>query len=175
MRKKRFPTAFQTVDIAVLKKEGNDYYVSMIRKPTKKLIQFCGGFSEPTSPSLEFDARKEVMEELGIEADMYMYIGSTLIDDERYRGTPDSIKTAIFVAKYIFGAIRPGDDIKDGDAMWVKINDLTENQIEENHRIIFRILKDKVFSNQKVLEYFFIDEISTLEINTPKTITLINR
>ncbi len=51
------------------------------------------------------DAKREVQEEAGVEVGNITYLGSTLINDWRYRGEIDKIKTALFVAKYVFGKL----------------------------------------------------------------------
>ena len=125
----RFPTAYQTVDIAILDEKGN---VLLAKKPNENLWRFVGGFSDPRSDSLEEDAKRETMEETGVEVDEIKYIGSIKIKDWRYEGEVDCIKTAFFVAKYIFGTPQGKDDIE--KAQWFSLENLTEDVIMEEHR-----------------------------------------
>lgn len=107
----RFPTAYTTVDIAIMN-EATDQ-ILLGRKAGEKLYRFIGGFSDPKSPSFERDAIRETVEETGLEVGDLKYIGSTLVDDWRYRNEPDGIKTMLFQAKYLHGRPTPGDDIEE--------------------------------------------------------------
>lgn len=137
----RYPTAYQTVDVAIvnpIKKE-----VLLVKKPTETLFRFCGGFSDPKSISLEADARREVAEETGVSIDNIQYIGSTIIDDWRYRYETDKLKTAFFIADYIFGCPQGADDVE--LAKWFHIEDLAQTQIVYEHHILLDMfLKSKI-------------------------------
>lgn len=134
----RFPTAYQTVDIAVLNEKGE---LLLGRKADEKKWRFLGGFSDPRSPSLEADARREVMEESGVEVGDIRYIGSTLVDDWRYRGEVDKIKTAFFAAKYMFGKPEGADDI--AEVRWFSQQEyLKLDNIMSGHHILITMLTD---------------------------------
>lgn len=107
----RFPTSFQCVDIAPLNEDGTK--VLLGRKPNETAFRFLGGFVDPGSGSLEDNARREAMEEGGIELAECTYVGSTPVDDWRYRNEPDRILTALFAGKVLHGRPRPGDDIEE--------------------------------------------------------------
>jgi bifunctional NMN adenylyltransferase/nudix hydrolase len=147
----RYPTAFQCVDIAVVndKKE-----ILLARKPDEKKWRFIGGFSDPKTPSLEQDAKREVSEEAGIEVDGITYLGSTLIDDWRYRGEHDKIKTALFVAKYIYGKPEGADDV--AEVKWVPIGTgLSKDNIEPLHHVLVDMFNDKFGNNRELQEKYF--------------------
>lgn len=147
----RYPTAFQCVDIAVVndKKE-----VLVARKPDEKKWRFIGGFSDPRSLSLEADAKREVSEESGVEVDLITYLGSTLIDDWRYRGEQDKIKTALFVAKYIYGKPEGADDI--AEVKWVPIGTgLNKDIIEPLHHVLVDMFNDKFGGNAELQQKYF--------------------
>jgi bifunctional NMN adenylyltransferase/nudix hydrolase len=147
----RYPTAFQCVDIAVIndKKE-----VLIARKPDEKKWRFIGGFSDPRSVSLEADAKREVAEEASIEVDFVTYLGSTLIDDWRYRGEQDKIKTALFVAKYIYGKPEGADDI--AEVKWVPIGTgLNKDNIEPLHHVLVDMFNEKFGGNAQLQEKYF--------------------
>jgi len=146
----RFPTAFQTVDIAVVNDKGE---LLLARKPEEKKWRFIGGFSDPASVSLEEDAKREVIEEAGVEVDNITYLGSTLINDWRYRGEIDKIKTALFVAKYVFGKPEGADDV--AEVKWVSINNLTKNDIVETHHVLIDMFNEKFGDNRELQEKFF--------------------
>jgi bifunctional NMN adenylyltransferase/nudix hydrolase len=128
-----YPTAFQTVDCAIINFDTNE--LLLVRKPGETKWRFVGGFSDPTSESLEQDAKREVMEETGVEVDDIKYIGSTKIKDWRFRSGKDCIKTAFFSAKYIFGQPEGADDVE--AAKWVSIaKPLDKNDIVEEHHVL---------------------------------------
>ena len=146
----RFPTAFQTVDIAVVNDKGE---LLLARKPEEKKWRFIGGFSDPASVSLEEDAKREVQEEAGVEVGNITYLGSTLINDWRYRGEIDKIKTALFVAKYVFGKPEGADDV--AEVKWVSINNLTKNDIVETHHVLIDMFNEKFGANRELQDKFF--------------------
>lgn len=146
----RFPTAFQTVDIAVVNDKGE---LLLARKPEEKKWRFIGGFSDPASVSLEEDAKREVQEEAGVEVGNITYLGSTLINDWRYRGEIDKIKTALFVVKYVFGKPEGADDV--AEVKWVSINNLTKNDIVETHHVLIDMFNEKFGANRELQEKFF--------------------
>jgi bifunctional NMN adenylyltransferase/nudix hydrolase len=146
----RFPTAYQCVDIAILNEDGTK--VLLGRKPNEKKFRFIGGFSDPRSLSLEEDARREVMEEAGVDITDPEYVGSTRVDDWRYRNEPDCIKTALFKCKYRSGRPQPGDDIEEvrwftlpaPDSLVVKSNPpahyIGYHTINPGHRTLLQML-----------------------------------
>ena len=147
----RYPTAFQTVDIAVVNDKRE---ILLARKPEEKKWRFIGGFSDPRSTSLEADAKREVTEEASIEVDDITYLGSTLIDDWRYRGEQDKIKTAFFIAKYIYGKPEGADDI--AEVKWIPIGTgLTKDNIEPLHHVLVDIFNDKFGGNRELQDKFF--------------------
>lgn len=147
----RYPTAFQTVDIAVVNEKGE---ILLARKPDEKKWRFIGGFSDPRSVSLEADAKREVTEESSIEVDDITYLGSTLIDDWRYRGEQDKIKTALFLAKYIYGKPEGSDDV--AEVKWVQIGTgLTKDNIEPLHHVLVDMFNDKFGGNRELQDKFF--------------------
>lgn len=139
----RFPTAYQCVDVAVLESLATEFPQRILlgRKSTDKLFRFPGGFSDPNSDSLEADARREVAEEMGVEVADVRYVGSTKVDDWRYRNEPDCIKTALFTATYVHGRPTPSDDM-DAEVRWFDLATLTEKDIAPSHRPLFRMLTD---------------------------------
>jgi bifunctional NMN adenylyltransferase/nudix hydrolase len=146
----RFPTAFQTVDIAVVNDKNE---LLLARKPDEKKWRFIGGFSDPTSTSLEEDAKREVQEEAGVEVGNITYLGSTLINDWRYRGEIDKIKTALFVAKYVFGKPEGADDV--AEVKWVSINNLNKADIVEGHHVLIDMFNEKFSGNRDLQDRFF--------------------
>lgn len=147
----RFPTAYQTVDVAVLNEDGQKILLG--RKPNEKQFRFIGGFSDPRSDSLETDARREVAEEAGVEVGDVTYLGSRVQDDWRYANEADCIKTALFKAKYVHGRPTPGDDIEEvrwfglGSFSGSRSDTITETELKyttivESHRPLMAMLFD---------------------------------
>lgn len=135
----RFPTCFPTVDVAVIDRNKNRILLG--QKKNEKELRFIGGFADPNSASYEADARREVYEETSVEADNFRYVGSTLIDDWRYRGEVDKIKTLLFVADYMFGRPEAADDI--AFATWVSLDDVLTGTIPvvAEHKPLVELLK----------------------------------
>jgi bifunctional NMN adenylyltransferase/nudix hydrolase len=105
----RPPLTYSSVDVAVLK--PGEVLLAEKRQDAGKL-RFIGGFVDTTDHSDEAAARRELYEEAGaIETAHWQYLGSTHIDDWRYRGTPDRIMTRFFASTYVFGRPTAGDDI----------------------------------------------------------------
>lgn len=151
----RYPTAFQCVDIAVV---NDKQEVLLARKPDEKKWRFIGGFSDPRTSSLEEDAKREVQEEAGIEVEIISYLGSTLIDDWRYRGEQDKIKTALFLAKYIFGKPEGADDI--AEVKWVPIGTgLAKDNIELLHHVLVDMFNEKFGNNRELQDKVFQPQI----------------
>lgn len=122
----RYPTVYTTVDVAVL--DPARRLVLLGKKAGQEKLRFIGGFADVESSSFEADARREVMEEAGIEVGNLKYLGSILIDDWRYRNESDKIKTLFFTAEYSFGRPTAGDDIE--SVQWVSFDDLIQDKIE---------------------------------------------
>lgn len=105
----RYPTCYPTIDVAVL--DEAEERVLLARKPHEAEYRFIGGFADPRSESYEADVRREVEEEAHIAITTPVYLASFTIDDWRYRGEVDTIKTLFFKAKLFSGSPRPDDDI----------------------------------------------------------------
>lgn len=132
----RYPTTFTTVDVAVFSHEG---LLVLGRKRNEELWRFPGGFSDPNSLSFEDDAKREVKEETGLILDHVEYIGSTIIDDWRYRNEVDKIKTLFFIGRNPKGRMEPGDDLFE-----LKLVELTKwpnySDLVPNHRPLMEML-----------------------------------
>ena len=134
----RYPTCYATVDIAIIDKDKGR--VLMCRKPGEEHVRFVGGFATPDSDSFESDARREVMEETGLEVGDLTYIGSAKIEDWRYKGEVDKIKTMMYVGTYLFGRPEANDDISSVE--WVSLTDLVSGviQVMPEHEVLVDLL-----------------------------------
>lgn len=129
----RYPQVIPTVDVAILNREKGT--VLVIKKANERKKRFTGGYAVK-SATYEMDARREVMEETRVEVSDPVYIGSALIDDPRYRGEKDCIKTLFFVCDYMWGNPEVSND-----------EDLTEN-IESYHWMKFEDVKPENFQDE---------------------------
>lgn len=141
----RPPLVFQTVDIAILSGDRQQLLLGSKREDDGGL-RFIGGFVDGADPSLEVAAKREAFEESGgIELADFRYVGSTKIDDWRYRGSRDSIMTAFFVATHVFGAPKASDDL-DGACQWYGFTPSAAGPLEprlvEEHRPLLRLLRN---------------------------------
>lgn len=131
----QFPVVYSTVDVAIIKNDE----ILLGQKLGETEWRFIGGFVDPTDESDEIAAKRETLEETGLEVADFEYICSMQIEDWRYRGIKDrSIMTRFFKAKYIFGCPTPQDDIN--ALKWFKITPELENMLVEEHKKLFKKL-----------------------------------
>jgi bifunctional NMN adenylyltransferase/nudix hydrolase len=134
---KRFPTSYQAVDIAIIKRD--ERLLLLGRKSNEDRLRFIGGFVDPTDTTLEAAAHREAYEEAGgIEITLPRYITSRRIDDVRYRKGPDKIMTCLFLAEYVFGHAYAQDDI--AALAWVPYEEV-EPQLMPEHKPLWHALK----------------------------------
>jgi bifunctional NMN adenylyltransferase/nudix hydrolase len=134
----QYPKVFPTVDVAIVKGEE----LLLGRKPHQTLFRFIGGFVDPTDDNFEQAAAREAQEETGVEVGNLQYVGTARIDDWRYRHEEDKIITTLFKAEYISGEAIAQDDI--AKLKWFKTNDLREENFVAEHRVLWRLLKEKL-------------------------------
>lgn len=131
----QFPVVYSTVDVAIIKNDE----ILLGQKLGETEWRFIGGFVDPTDESDEIAAKRETLEETGLEVADFEYICSMQIEDWRYRGIKDrSIMTRFFKAKYIFGCPTPQDDIN--ALKWFKLTPELENILVEEHKKLFKKL-----------------------------------
>jgi bifunctional NMN adenylyltransferase/nudix hydrolase len=133
----RYPTSYQTVDIAVFNEDSSQMLLA--QKPGEDKWRFVGGFVSPSDTSLEAAARREFGEEAGdAEIAITDYVGSFRVDDWRYRAERDKIMTTLFRAKYVYGRLQASDDIS--ALRWFDVEGFDLTQVVEEHRPMMVVL-----------------------------------
>lgn len=120
----RFPTAYPTVDVAILNTPRQEVLLAR-KEHDAPLWRFVGGFVDPQDETFEYAARREASEETGmIEIGDVRYVTSARIPDFRYRGQRDQIITSFFAAEYVFGRPVATDDI--AELAWHPVKSMTD-------------------------------------------------
>jgi bifunctional NMN adenylyltransferase/nudix hydrolase len=108
----KFPVAFATVDIGVVRVNKGIVEILLGRKPNQNVWVIMGGFVDPTDENYKFAANRELGEEIkGIKTSHLKFIDSFKIDDWRYKKTADKIITNLFISKWIEGEPEGADDL----------------------------------------------------------------
>jgi bifunctional NMN adenylyltransferase/nudix hydrolase len=152
-----WPTAFSTVDIAVVDLDKREILLGC--KKNKLNYCFPGGFTDPSNESDAHDAVRELMEETSIEISEreIVYVSSMNINDERYRGTKNGVRTHLFIASVKKDEIHPvaGDDLE--AVRWFTFEELDDGieydyveTLSYNHRILWNELKKHLPKKRKV-------------------------
>ena len=79
-----------------------------------------GGLLE-LNETAEAATLREVREELGLEVEIVDYLGSY---STPYAHGDQRVLNIVFVARYLGGEIKPGDDMNGGEPVWRPIHDL---------------------------------------------------
>ena len=140
----QWPGALPTVDAAII--DPNTQKILLGKKPNRDQYQFIGGFATPESPNYESDAEREVREETGLDCVNFRYLGSAKIDDWRYRNERNKIKTVFFTCELYSGIAKADDDI--AEVKWFDLEELTEETFIPEHRVLFRMLREKIIDPQ---------------------------
>lgn len=144
----RYPIVYSTVDIACLKQEylaSGELRQELLlgRKPKEKLLRFPGGFVDTGDRTTLNAAKRELSEEVGlIETSDWEYIGTSKMDDPRYRGTKDSIMTTLYKCTYVYGSPKAADDIS--EVKWVNLKELTLEMVMPVHRELIELLRTRI-------------------------------
>lgn len=140
----QFPSFKLTVDMAVVNFDTKELLLA--RKPNRDLLCFPGGFTDPAKDkSAEDAAVRETTEETGLITTVERYVGSTFVDDWRYKSEQDKIMTMLFVMRYKDGTPKASDDI--AFVTWKKFGELSEEEVSANHRPLLHMLNDN-FNNE---------------------------
>ncbi len=143
----QYPRVNPTVDIAVLK---NHEYVLLGKKKGCDQWRFPGGFVDPADNCYEDAALRELGEECGpvVTSPMH-YLGSSAIDDWRYKNENHKIISTLFGAVWTEGEPVAQDDL--AVVEWIPLNSLkgmiTTDRVVNEHKVLFKILLDYLQKN----------------------------
>lgn len=145
------PSIYPAVDIVISKNDGT---ILLAKKPNEPLYRFVGGFVDSTDKSWEEAAHRELHEETGLrcQADIE-YVLSHGVDDWRYRGTENCIKTTLFHGRYASGMAVASDDIV--HVAWIEVSKLSNQDgiirmIMPEHREMMTKFIEKVYKNNLI-------------------------
>ena len=143
----RHNAIYATVDIAVVSREtspsGNGKAKQIILGRKKNdpagLWRFPGGFVDPSKDtSVDLAASRETGEELGCGVGSMTYVGSTIVDDWRYRKEVDKIMTTVFICNYLYGVVEGRDDL--AEAKFFELKDFNMNVLVPQHKPIMKMV-----------------------------------
>lgn len=135
---RRHPVTYPTVDVAILR---NNKVLLGGKFIDGGKLRFIGGFVDVKDKSLEEAACREANEEVkNVIIGNFLFMGSSKINDYRYRGSGDGIMTSFFKAQFYDGDPQPGDDIDWLE--WVKIKKVKEKLILTHQPLGEILLRD---------------------------------
>ncbi len=135
------PKVWMTVDIALIQ-EGEPPQLLLGKKTIDGPLVFPGGFVSPEDDSLAIAARRELSEETSIVVnDEPEYIGSYIIENDRYNTEHEKLMTALFLMHYCFGQIQASDDLI--DCHWCPITEQLEAYIAPFHKVLYREISSR--------------------------------
>ncbi len=138
-QKLRYPVSFQTVDIGVIRHESKELLLGRKKTDPKGLWRLPGGFVDPGDSSLEAAAARELREEVGnIMTHEIKYLGSTKVEDHRYRNEYDKIMTALFLTYYMGGRAAAGDDLE--EVAWFPFDRAWTSVVKEHEQLVKKLL-----------------------------------
>lgn len=114
----QYPHCIPTVDIAIYDPAAKR--VLLGRKPGESYWRFPGGYAEAATDSNKQDVVREAKEETGIELvptpERLFFLDGVQIEDWRYKGSKDQVRTSLYVAivdPAQAATAKAGDDLKD--------------------------------------------------------------
>jgi bifunctional NMN adenylyltransferase/nudix hydrolase len=130
---KRYPIVYSTVDIVIVNNK-NEFLVG--KKGDK--FAFIGGFVDPQDKTLVDSAKRELLEESGINIDL-KYKESIKINDYRYNKSKDSIMTHVFTG--VYNELPNNINIKDFEFKEFSFfnYDQLKNEIQDYHKPILQL------------------------------------
>lgn len=135
----QYPRINPCVDIAILRKGENGTQV-LIGKRDRDMgkSRFPGGHIDPTDLCAEDAAKREAMEETGVEITNLRYVCQRKVGSW-LNTTNYVVYTTLFAADYVFGAAKANDDID--EVRWVTIEALQNTSLVNDHVQLAKELK----------------------------------
>lgn len=133
----KYPTVFSTVDCAIFDNESLEH-LFLAKKDKEIGYRFVGGFADPRDDSFEMTAKREALEETGLECEILQYVASQKIDDWRYRNEEDKIITHLFAMTKTFGRAKADDDIS--ELRLFEFDKINQDMLVPEHRALFEKL-----------------------------------
>jgi bifunctional NMN adenylyltransferase/nudix hydrolase len=146
-----FPRVITCVDIAII--HTKVFAVPGGRKEEPWLLlgqksddigwRFVGGHATPMTTSFEVDAKREVMEETGLDVHNLEYVGSSFIDSWRWGAEKsENMKTVFYIARSMTMGGAGADDL--ARTHWFRLDMLNVKDIEPEHRPLFDMLVNHI-------------------------------
>lgn len=133
-----------TVDLAIV--DYDKKQLLFARKPNEDFLRFVGGHIDPEKDNAaECAAVREGREETQLNLTVEGYVGSTLVDDWKYRNERDKIMTFLYVMRYSGGNPEAKDDVE--YVCWKKFGEISEAELMPEHRPLLLMLND-YFKNE---------------------------
>lgn len=140
--KQIYPRINPCIDVAITKEVDGELFVCLGRRDSDPdHWRFPGGHVDRADNNMEHTVRREAMEETNVEIADIQYVCSHMVDDWRDTRTNGTL-TTLFHAKYVFGALKGGDDI--AEAKWFSVKNLENVPLVGEHKKLLSAL----------LEYF---------------------
>lgn len=140
----KYPMVVSTVDVAIFQRLKGDIGIWLGRKAGCDSFRFFGGYAETTSENDEEDVVREAWEESNFVVGRVSYIGNAKIDDWRYAGEKDSIRTRLFASEVSMGEGKAKDDI--AAIQWFNLMDVSPTMIVKEHHVLLHKLREWVNS-----------------------------
>lgn len=136
---KQFAAVYPVVDMVIFR--GDNVLLARKADDTPGEWRLIGGFVDGKDDTYEIAARREVLEETGLEVSAPHYVGSASINDWRFRGGPETVKSAVYAMDYVFGNAKAADDI--AELRWFSVPDAITHIAEFHKPLLAMALKDR--------------------------------
>ena len=121
----RWTSIYPCVDV-ICENEAGDSILVGKRHNEGGVHRLPGGHIDPTDENDADAARRELMEETGVEAGDFKYVWSGSIKSWSDRAGGGSKRTVLYRCKYTFGPIRAADDLD--EVSWVRLDYIERTQ-----------------------------------------------
>jgi bifunctional NMN adenylyltransferase/nudix hydrolase len=138
----KFPTAFATVDVAVIRLVDGVVEILLGRKPKQNVWVMIGGFVDKEDENYLCAANRELSEEIkGIKTTELKFINSFKIDDWRYRKSENCIITNLHICRWVEGEPIGADDLEEAKFFSIK---QAYDFIGEHHKNLLRAIESNI-------------------------------